>query len=114
MNAMAQTMTDSAYAQLLALRKSGRKYSSRESVQMTIDSLMEQYQCSRRRAALLATKAWADLEASGKPAAFVDVALTTGNMVVIHDASGRTSVFSVHELLQLRDSTHTTIDRINA
>jgi hypothetical protein len=112
MNAIAQNMTDSAYAQLLALRNG--HYDARECVDMTIDSLMEQYQCSRRRAALVTTKAWADLEATGKPPAYVDASLTTGNTVVIHDASGRTNIFSVHELLQLRDSQHNTINRINA
>lgn len=112
MNAIAQCMTDSAYAQLLALRKGS--YDARECVEMTIDSLMEQFHCTRRRAALITTKIWADLEAAGKPAAFVDVGLTTGHTVVIHDASGRTSIFSVHELLQLRDSQHNTTNRINA
>jgi len=39
------------------------------------------------------------------PAAFIDVSLTTGNTVVIFDAStGRTSVFSIRELLHLRDN----------
>ncbi len=112
MNAIAHNMTDTAYAQLLALRNGS--YNARECVEMTIDSLMEQYQCTRRRAALVTTKAWADLECTGKPPAYVDVSLTTGNTVVIHDASGRTNIFSVHELLQLRDSQHTTTNRINA
>lgn len=111
-NAATTNITNAAYGQLIALRK--RACAARECVEATIDSLIEEYQVSRRQAALITTQAWADLEATGKPVAFVDVSLTTGNMVVIHDASGRTSIFCVHELLQLRDSHHNTINRINA
>lgn len=101
MNAVAQSMTDAAYSQLLALRKGSTD--ARECIDMTVDSLMEEFQCSRRRASLLAVRAWHDLEGKDQPRAFVDVSLTTGNTVVIHDQSGRTSIFSVQELLQLRD-----------
>lgn len=101
MNAVAQNMTDAAFCQLLALRKGSQD--ARECIAMTTDSLMEEFQCSRRRASLLAIRAWNDLESKGQPSAYVDVSLTTGNSVVIHDNSGRTSVFSVHELLKLRE-----------
>lgn len=101
MNAVAQNMTDAAYSQLLALRKGSTD--ARECVELTVDSLMEEFQCSRRRASLLAIRAWHDLEGAKQPNAYVDVSLTTGNTVVVHDASGRTSIFSVQELLKLRD-----------
>lgn len=101
MNAVANSMTDAAYAQLLALRNHSQD--ARECIEMAIDSLMEEYQCSRRRAAIVAMQAWTDLEDKGRPVAYVDVSLTTGNMVVIHDADGRTSIFSARELLQLRE-----------
>ncbi|MBY5938028.1 hypothetical protein [Marinobacter nauticus] len=101
MNAVAQSMTDAAYSQLLALRKGSTD--ARECIEMTVDSLMEEYQCSRRRASLLVIRAWHDLEGTKQPRAYVDVSLTTGNTVVVHDQSGRTSIFSVQELLKLRD-----------
>jgi hypothetical protein len=98
-----QSMTDATYSQLTALRKNS--HSARECVEKVVFSLMEEFNCSRRRAALLATKVWAELECVGLPAAYIDVSHTTGNAVVIHDTgTGRTSVFSIRELLQLRDS----------
>lgn len=111
MNAIAQSMTDAAYAQIIALKNSGSD--ARECIEMTTDSLMEEYQCSRRRAALLAVQTWTDLDAKGQPGAYVDVSLTTGNMVVLHDEHGHTSIFSVRELLQLR-AKHATPTRIHA
>lgn len=101
MNAIAKNMTDAAYGQMIALRKQGEP--ARGCIEMTVDSLMDEFLCSRRRASLLAIRAWYDLEAKGQPAAYVDVSLTTGNTVVVHDQSGRTSVFSVQELMRLRD-----------
>jgi hypothetical protein len=98
-----QIMTDAAYRQLMALRK--HSHSANDCVEKVVDSLMEEFNCSRRRAAILALSVWADLEDVGMPAAFIDVSLTTGNTVVIFDAStGRTSVFSIRELLHLRDN----------
>ncbi len=107
MTAIAKNMTDTAYGQLLALRK--ENLTERECVEMTIDSLMEEFSCSRRRAAFLVMKAWADLDARGKPAAHIDVSHTTGQMVVIKDETGRTSILSVHEILQLRDQAANTV-----
>jgi hypothetical protein len=102
MNAIQKNMNDAAYAQLIALRKSNT--SASECVELTTDSLMEEFGCSRRRAMLKVTAAWYDLEAAGAQSAYIDVSHTTGNSVVIHDtATGRTSIFSVRELLQLRD-----------
>lgn len=103
MSAVSRSMTDSAYAQLIALRAGNAQCNARECIEMVIDSLMEEFQCSRRRAALTATQAWHDLEARGQARAYVDVGLTTGNTVVVHDGAGRTSIFSVHELLRLRE-----------
>jgi len=105
MTAIANNMTDTAYGQLLALRKD--KLPARECVEMTIDSLMEEFSCSRRRAAFLVMKAWADLEAQKAPKAHIDVSHTTGQMVVIKDETGRVSIFSINELLQLRDQAAT-------
>lgn len=104
MNATAKTnMTDATYGQLIALRK--RNHDAAQCIENVVDSLMEEFGCSRRRAALLASSVWTDLEEAGKPAAYVDVNHTTGNTVVIRDTStGRTSIFSIRELLQLRDS----------
>lgn len=102
MNAIPKiNMTDAAYRQVIALRKSGM--GARECVELTTDSLMEEFGCTKRRAALLAIHTWTDLDAAGKPSAYVDVSLTTGNSVVIHEGNGRTSILSVHELLKLRD-----------
>lgn len=100
------SMNESAYRQLMALRKNSR--SADRCVEKVTDSLMEEFNCSRRRAAMLAVSVWADLEQAGRPSAYIDVSHTTGNTVVIHDTgTGRTSVFSIRELLQLRDSTST-------
>src|SRR5690554_4024643 len=112
-NAVNNPITNAAYGQLIAQRKQG--ISARESVEATIDSLIEEYLVSRRQAALIVTQAWADLESAGKPAAFIDVSRTTGNMVVVRDTgTGCTSIFSVHELLQLRASNPERLHRINA
>ena len=95
-------MTNAAYRQLLALRKDSHRGS--ECVQKVVDSLMEEFSCSRRRAVLKVTAAWYDLEASNASKAYIDVSHTTGNAVVICDtATGRTSIFSISELLQLRE-----------
>ncbi|OEY67442.1 hypothetical protein [Marinobacter sp. X15-166B] len=105
-NASDNKAFNAAYGQLIALRK--RDFGRKSAISMTIDSIMEEFHCSRRRAALIVTRAWADLEAVGQRSAYVDVSLTTGNTVVIHDTTGRTSVFSIHELLQLRDTADAT------
>jgi len=95
-------MTNAAYRQLLALRKDSHRGS--ECVQKVVDSLMEEFSCSRRRAVLNVTAVWYDLEASNSSKAYIDVSHTTGNAVVIRDtATGRTSIFSISELLQLRE-----------
>lgn len=112
MTAIAKNMTDTAYGQLLALRKD--KVPARDCVEMTIDSLMEEFGCSRRRAALLVIQAWSDLDAKGKPAAHIDVSHTTGNTVVIKTADGRINIFSVHEILKLRDQAASTTLHIHA
>ncbi|WP_375581774.1 hypothetical protein ABWH88_02145 [Marinobacter adhaerens] len=112
-NAVTSPITNAAYGQLIAQRKQG--FSARESVEATIDSLIEEYLVSRRKAALIVTQAWADLEDTGKPAAFVDVSRTTANMVVVKDtATGCTSIFSVHELLQFRANNPDHVNRIHA
>lgn len=100
MTAIAKNMTDTAYAQLLSLKK--QHISAREAVDMTIDSLMEEFSCSRRRAAFLVMQIWADLETAGHTRAHIDLNHTTGQTVVIKDQNGRTCIFSINELLQLR------------
>lgn len=104
MTAIAKTnMTDTAYGQLIALRQSG--HGASQCIESVVDSLMEEYGCSRRRAVLKVTAAWYDLEAAGAKSAYIDVSHTTGNTVVVHDTgTGRTSIFSIRELLQLRDN----------
>lgn len=104
MTAIAKTnMTDAAYGQLIALRK--HEHSAAQCIESVVDSLIEDFGCSRRRAALLASSVWSDLEDAGQPAAYIDVSHTTGNTVVVHDTgTGRTSIFSIRELLQLRDN----------
>ena len=112
-NAVTTTITNAAYGQLIALRKQG--HAVVESIEATIDSLMEEFDISRRQAALIATQAWTDLEDSGKTSAYVDVSRTTGNMVVIHDTStGCACIFSVQELLALRANNPDQLTRIQA
>lgn|SRR5690554_6531650 len=110
--AQSQQMSDTAYAHMIAARKARR--SKDQCIEDTVTALMEGFSCARRRAVLLAISTWNDLEAAGKPLAYIDVSQTTGNTVVVRDFSGKTNVFSIHELLELRNQNQEQLTRIQA
>lgn len=97
---------NAAYSQLIALRDSGTEPAS--AINMVAETLVEEFSCSLRRATFIATAAWTDLDSAGTAGAYVDASRTTGNMVVVQDpGTGRTSIFSVRELLALREQATT-------
>ncbi|MBB5320449.1 hypothetical protein [Marinobacter oulmenensis] len=103
MTATAQNaIHNAAYSQLIALRDSGTRAES--AITMVAETLVEEFSCSLRRATFIAVTAWTDLDRAATAGAYVDTTCTSGNMVVIQDPStGRTSIFSVRELLALRE-----------
>jgi len=103
MNATAQNaIQNAAYGQLIALRDSGTEPAS--AINMVAETLVEEFGCSLNRATFITTAAWTDLDSAGTTGAYVDASRTTGKMVVVQDpATGRTSIFSVRELLALRE-----------
>lgn len=97
---------NAAYSQLIALSESGSTPAS--CIEMVAETLVEEFSCSLRRATYIATAAWTDLDSANAPGAYVDASRTTGNMVVVQDPStGRSSIFSVRELLALREQATT-------
>lgn len=108
MNAIAEKdIQNAAYSQMIALLDGTR--TARLCIEMVAESLVEEFSCSLRRATYITTAAWADLDSAGSfETAYVDASRTTGNMVVVQDpTTGRTSIFSVRELLALREQATT-------
>lgn len=107
-----EAITNCAYKHVIAGRKAG--YLARRCIEQATEAVMQAHNCSRRKAALVTTEAWIDLEAASPCTAYIDVSHTTGNMVVLRDRSGTTSIFSVNELLQMRQQNPQNLTPINA
>jgi len=112
-NAVNSTITNAAYGQLIALRKSNQQAQS--CIEMVSETLTEEYGITRKRAQTIAATAWLDLEDVGRPAAYVDMTRTTAGVVCVTcPTTGRTTLFSARELMALREQIPVTPIRTNA